>query len=211
MSHRGFVLILSSPSGAGKSTLASFLVEEVGGVRRSVSTTTRRPRIGERDGVDYFFTTPEAFHQQVAAGGFLEWAEVFGNFYGTSRAVVEQAIGEGHVLLLAIDWQGARNVRAMLPPEDVVSVSILPPSLESLRQRLANRGQDDEAVIQRRMDQATAEMSHWNEYDYLALNDELTQAQSDLASIVRAERLRRHRLDEGARRSLASFGLQPAS
>lgn len=207
-SRPGFVIILSAPSGAGKTTLARALVERLPGVRISVSTTTRAPRPGEQDGVDYCFSTREVFQNLTANNGFLEWAEVFGNFYGTSRALVEACLEQGEDVLLAIDWQGARQVRQRLPGERVVSIFVAPPSPQALWQRLEARGQDDQAVIQRRMEQAREEFSHWSESDYLVINDDLEQAKADLIAIIRAERLRRVRPGPAMASAIAAFSME---
>ncbi|MEO5347210.1 MAG: guanylate kinase [Magnetococcus sp. YQC-9] len=204
---KGFVLILSAPSGAGKSTLARILNGRHEGLLTSVSTTTRRPRPGEHEGEAYFFVDAETFQARIAQGEFLEWAQVFGNYYGTSRAFVEQALARGEVVVLDIDWQGARQVRANMGAEDVVSVFILPPSLAHLTERLSARGQDAPEVIERRMAQAAAEVSHWGEYDYIVNNDDLDRAGDELAAIVTVERLRRTRADGRIRGILETFGL----
>jgi guanylate kinase len=192
--RRGFVLILSAPSGAGKSTMARYLVDHCDDIFISISTTTRKPRLGETDGVDYFFVEKEMFQKEIGGNDFLEWAEVFGNYYGTSRKFVENALANGQDIILDIDWQGARLVRKSLPVADVVGVSIVPPSIQTLRDRLESRGQDESEVIERRMNQASEEMSHWQEFEYLVINDNLEQGQADIAAIVRAERLTRDRM-----------------
>lgn len=191
--RKGFVLILSAPSGAGKSTLARFLLESLSGVRVSVSTTTRAPRPGERHGEHYHFVDRATFDTLRQQGEFLEWAEVFGNAYGTSRGVVRESLERGEDVLLDIDWQGARQVRGNLNPSEVVSIFILPPSHRVLKERLEGRRTDAPEVIEGRMARARDEISHWNEYDYLLVNDDLEVAQEQLAAIVRAERLRRSR------------------
>ena len=192
--RRGFVLILSAPSGAGKSTMARYLVDHCDDIFISISTTTRKPRLGETDGVDYFFVEKEMFQKEIGGNDFLEWAEVFGNYYGTSRKFVENALANGQDIILDIDWQGARLVRKSLPEAGVVGVSIVPPSIQTLRDRLESRGQDESEVIERRMNQASEEMSHWQEFEYLVINDNLEQGQADIAAIVRAERLTRDRM-----------------
>ncbi|MBF0629075.1 MAG: guanylate kinase [Magnetococcales bacterium] len=204
---KGFVLILSAPSGAGKSTLARLLGERCRGLLTSVSTTTRDPRPGEREGEAYFFVDVATFQERIAANDFLEWAQVFGNYYGTSRRFITEALGRGLVVVLDIDWQGARQVQGNMGDADVVSVFIMPPSREQLRTRLCQRGQDAEAVIDRRMDAAAAEVSHWDEYDYIVLNDDLERAAEELAAIVAAERLRRLRVERPLRGILETFGL----
>lgn len=192
--RRGFVLILSAPSGAGKSTLARSLLDHYDDIKVSISTTTRKPRPGETHAVDYFFVEKEVFQKEIENNNFLEWAEVFGNFYGTSKVVIEETLADGQDIILDIDWQGARSIRKSLPAGDVVSVSIVPPSMESLRVRLEGRGQDSSEIIDRRMAKASQEMSHWREFDYLVINDNLEQGQEDLVAIVRAERLTRDRM-----------------
>ena len=178
----GRFFIISAPSGAGKTTLAKRLVDEVGDTVVSVSHTTRQKRPGEVDGVDYFFIDRERFESMVAAGEFLEHAEVFGNLYGTSRAEVDGLLKAGMNVLLDIDWQGARKVRQAVA--DVKSIFVLPPSREELESRLRARGQDSDAVIARRMREADDEMSHHGEYDYVVVNDDLDRALGDLKSIV---------------------------
>ncbi|MBF0187286.1 MAG: guanylate kinase [Magnetococcales bacterium] len=204
--RRGFVLVVSAPSGAGKSTLARHLRERIPEVTVSVSTTTRPPRPGEKDGVHYHFVDQETFRARVEGGAFLEWAEVFGNHYGTSRDAVEPVLAAGNCVLLDIDWQGARQVREAMPEEDVVTVFIAPPSQESLYDRLTGRAQDSTEVIAARMRKAAAEMSHWQEYDYVIINDQLEPAQSELVAVVSAERLRRHRIQEQLDAILGTFG-----
>lgn len=185
----GTLYIISAPSGAGKSSLVKALLETAGeGLALSVSHTTRAPRPGEADGREYHFTSVADFQARVEAGDFLEHARVFDNFYGTSRSAVETQLAAGLDVILEIDWQGARAVRAQVP--DTVSIFILPPSREALAERLAARGQDDAAVIARRMRDAVSEMSHYGEYDYLIINDVFGQACDELATILRSRRLR---------------------
>lgn len=203
--HEGFVVILSAPSGAGKSTLARHLAATLAGVRISVSTTTRQPRPGERNAVHYYFTEERKFQEQVQEGAFLEWAQVFGNYYGTARQWVMAALDQGEDVLLDIDWQGARQVRENLPKDRIVSIFILPPSREVLVARLRARKSDDPSVIARRMSEAQKEMSHWHEYDYLLVNEALDQAKSELTAIVTGERLRRERSESSIRQILKTF------
>jgi len=185
----GTLYIVSAPSGAGKSSLVRALLESTGtNLVLSVSHTTRAPRPGERDGHEYHFTSVERFHAMVAAGEFLEHAQVFDNHYGTSREAVATQLAAGRDVILEIDWQGARTVRALMP--GAVGIFILPPSRAALAARLAGRGQDSAAVIARRMRDAVSEMSHYNEYDYLIINDVFEQACDELAAIIRARRLR---------------------
>ncbi len=191
--RRGLMLILSSPSGAGKSTLSRLLLEREPDMAMSVSVTTRPPRPGEVDGEHYHFITREEFEKLRDEGGLLEWAEVFGNFYGSPRAPVEKALAEGRDVLFDVDWQGAQQITQATGEDDIVRVFIMPPSAEELHDRLRRRAQDPEEVIARRMAQAASEISHWPEYDYVIINDDLQKADEELASIVRAERLKRHR------------------
>jgi guanylate kinase len=179
----GTLYIISAPSGAGKSSLLRALLESgrVDGVEISVSHTTRAARPGEVDGVDYHFVDMPAFEAMVAADDFLEHARVFDNCYGTSRSAVETRLAGGVDVILEIDWQGARRVRELLPA--AVSVFILPPTRAALEARLTGRGQDDAAVIARRMRDAVSEMSHYSEYDYLVINDDFQQAVDDLVAI----------------------------
>lgn len=184
----GQLYIVSAPSGAGKSSLLNALRERVDKLVVSVSHTTRPPRPGEQDGVHYHFTPVEVFRQQVADGNFLEYAQVFDNYYGTSRLSVDALRETGKDVILEIDWQGAQQVREHA--ESVTSIFILPPSIEALSERLHGRGQDSETTIQRRMRDAQAEMSHYPEYDYLIINDDFATALDDLACIFRSERLK---------------------
>ena len=191
--RRGLLLIVSSPSGAGKSTLSRRLREWDPAIRFSVSATTRKPRPGEVDGKDYYFVTREEFEEMVARGEMLEHAEVFGNLYGTPRAPVEAAMAKGVDTLFDIDWQGGQQIRNSELGKDAVSVFILPPSMAELENRLRKRGQDSDDVIAGRMAKSMAEISHWAEYDYVLINDDLEKADANLRAIVTAERLRRDR------------------
>ncbi|HAF91044.1 MULTISPECIES: guanylate kinase [Stutzerimonas] len=183
----GTLYIISAPSGAGKTSLVKALIDAQPQVRVSVSHTTRAMRPGEVDGVNYHFVSREEFLERLAQDEFLEHAEVFGNLYGTSQRWLEQTLAEGFDLILEIDWQGAQQVRKLMP--QAKSIFILPPTQEALRQRLNNRGQDSEEIIERRMREAVSEMSHYVEYDYLVINDDFSHALSDLQSIFRANRL----------------------
>lgn len=185
----GTLYIVSAPSGAGKTSLVTALIEADPRVSVSVSHTTRAMRPGEQHGVNYHFVSHDAFEELIAQGDFLEHAEVFGNFYGTSRTALQQTLDQGYDLILEIDWQGAQQVRALMP--DARSVFILPPSQQALRQRLNNRGQDSDAIIEGRMREAVSEMQHYAEYDYLIINDDFAVALEDLKAVFRANRLRR--------------------
>ena len=190
--RRGLMLVLSSPSGAGKTTISRRLLETDGNLSLSVSATTRPPRPGETDGVDYFFVTGERFAEMVAAGDLLEHAEVFGNNYGTPRAPVEEALQAGGDVLFDIDWQGTQQVSAAARG-DLVSVFILPPSTAELERRLYARAQDSEEVVRGRMAKAADEMSHWAEYDYIIINDDVDKSVAQVEAILTAERLKRQR------------------
>lgn len=194
--RRGMLFILSSPSGAGKTTLAKRLMEADPQVTLSVSATTRQPRAGEVDGVDYHFVSKDEFSKMVVEGEMLEHATVFDNYYGSPRAPVEKVLGEGRDVLFDVDWQGAQQIRDSMK-DDVVSVFILPPSVEELEARLRNRGLDDDATIRNRMDKSIAEMLHWPEYDYVLINTDLDVCASQLGSVLAAERLKRARREEG--------------
>lgn len=189
----GLMVILSSPSGAGKSTLAKRLMDWDAGLRFSVSATTRAPRPGEIDGEHYHFTTRDGFLRMVAEGQMLEHAEVFGNLYGSPRGPVEQAMLAGRDTLFDVDWQGGQQIRASALGAHVVSIFVLPPSLPELERRLRGRGQDSDAVIAGRMQKSRSEISHWAEYDYVLVNDDLDQTEARMRAILTAERLRRDR------------------
>ena len=188
MTTTGTLYIVSAPSGAGKTSLVQALIDTMAQVRVSVSHTTRAMRPGEVDGVNYHFTAREDFVEMLKQGDFLEHAEVFGNLYGTSHSWVKQTLAKGYDLILEIDWQGAQQVRKLVP--DAKSIFILPPTHKDLRQRLHNRGQDADDVIDLRMQQAIAEMSHYVEYDYIVINDQFATALDDLKAIFRANQLR---------------------
>ncbi len=190
--RRGLLLVLSSPSGAGKTTLSRRLLAADTEIAMSVSVTTRAPRPGEVDGKDYRFVDAARFHAMREAGELLEWAKVFDNFYGTPLGPVEAAIEAGRDVLFDIDWQGAQQLVEKLP-HDLVRVFILPPSARDLEVRLSARGQDSADVVARRMAAASAEISHWPEYDYVIINADLDQSSRDLTSILTAERLKRER------------------
>ncbi len=187
----GKLYIISAPSGAGKTSLVKQLRAETTDLAVSVSHTTRAMRPGETDAVDYFFVAVEQFKTMIAEQAFLEHAQVFDNFYGTAQQTVENNLAQGLDVILEIDWQGAAQVKRMLP--DCISIFILPPSIEVLRQRLQNRGQDNEEIIARRMRDAVTEMSHYSEFDYLIVNDDFNLALNQLKSIIIANRLQQKR------------------
>lgn len=183
---QGTLYTISAPSGAGKTSLVTALVESLENICVSVSHTTRPMRPGETEGENYHFVSREAFTRMLDSGDFLEHAEVYGNHYGTSQARVKAALAAGQDVILEIDWQGAQQVRRLLP--DTVSLFILPPSLETLRNRLTQRGQDDQSTIDTRMEEARQEMSHYVESDYLIVNDDFDEALRGLQSIIRSQR-----------------------
>ncbi|WP_028773473.1 guanylate kinase [Shewanella waksmanii] len=188
MTARGNLFIISAPSGAGKSSLLSaILKDKPADMQVSVSHTTRQPRNGENNGEHYHFVSVDEFKALIEQGAFFEWAEVFGNYYGTSRQVIEAKLAEGVDIFLDIDWQGAQQVKQMMP--EAIGVFILPPSKAELERRLTGRGQDSAEVIAGRMAQATSEISHYNEYDFIIVNDDFEQAQVDLKAIIRSQRL----------------------
>ncbi|AIR88764.1 guanylate kinase [Pseudomonas cremoricolorata] len=191
MNHcSGTLYIVSAPSGAGKTSLVTALTARDSAdskIRVSVSHTTRAMRPGEVDGVNYHFVSQAQFKELIAQGDFLEHAEVFGNYYGTSRSAIQQTLDEGFDLILEIDWQGAQQVRELMP--DVRSIFIMPPSKEALRHRLDGRGQDSEAIIAARMSEAVSEMQHYEEFDYVIVNDDFEVALQDLRAVFLANRV----------------------
>ncbi len=197
IARRGLMLVISSPSGAGKTTLAQGLLAADDGIEMSVSLTTRPPRPGEVDGRDYIFVDRDRFLEMRAAGALLESAEVFGNFYGTPKAPVLKLLEQGRDVLFDIDWQGAQQLQAWASDgastPDLVRVFILPPSGRALAERLRGRAQDPAHVVEKRMAAAANEISHWAEYDYVIVNEDIAQGTRELQAILAAERLKRHR------------------
>lgn len=193
MSKRGHLYVVAAPSGAGKTSLLHALMRRRPGLGFSVSCTTRKPRPGEVDGKDYHFIGREEFERLVAAGEFVEHANVFGNLYGTRKSVVEAALAEGRDLILEIDWQGAKQVRERLP--EAIHIFILPPSRAELESRLRNRGSDSEEAIARRLGESVLEMSHWPDFDYVVVNRDFDRALAELEAIFdgRGEASRRDR------------------
>lgn len=203
------IFIISAPSGSGKSSLVSRLLTDVPGLVFSISYTTRAARGSERGGIDYNFITRADFERRIAEGEFLEHAQVFGNYYGTSRLMLELAIREGKDLVLDIDVQGARQLKLALP--QAVTIFVLPPSRKVLEQRLRARSQDSDEVIQRRLRGAAEEVRNYTQYDYVLINHDLDECARDLEAIVRTERLRRSRMEEAVRPILESFGERGAA
>lgn len=200
---RGALFVVSSPSGGGKGTLIQRVLKELPNLSYSVSYTTRAPRNGEVEGREYFFVTPEEFEEKILAGEFLEWAHVHGKLYGTSRHQVSREIFEGRDIILEVDVQGAASVRELV--SDSVSIFILPPSVETLRQRLMARGTDSPEELDLRLKHAPEELKHYKSFDYVIINDEVEKAATQLRCIVQAERARRNRQEPQIKRVIASF------
>ncbi|WP_432723940.1 guanylate kinase [Jeongeupia wiesaeckerbachi] len=200
---QGNIFVVTAPSGAGKTTLVAALLAADANVQLSISFTSRAPRAGEIDGKDYRFVDRATFESMIAAGELLEYAEVYGNYYGTSQAWITEARQSGRDILLEIDTQGAEQVRKLFP--DAIGLFVLPPSLDVLEQRLKNRGKDADDVIARRMAEARAEIGHAGEFDYLIVNEHIDEAVRDIVGIVRAERLREPRQAERHAKLLASL------
>lgn len=200
---RGMLVVVSSPSGGGKGTLIRRALKTVPNLGYSISFTTRLPREGEMDGRDYHFVSVEEFQKMIDAGGFLEWAHVHGKLYGTGRSQVAREVAEGRDIILEIDTQGAKSVREIV--DDAVSVFILPPSYEVLRERLVGRGSEQPDELALRLSNARGEVEQYREFDYVVINDDADRAAAQLASIIYAERARRERQERVARTVLASF------
>jgi guanylate kinase len=200
------VFIISAPSGSGKSTLVTRLLANVPGLMFSVSYTTRAPRGVEVEGQNYRYVTREEFERMVAAGEFLEWAEVFGNYYGTHRCILKEAQAEGKDLVLDIDVQGARQLMEQIP--EAVSIFILAPSRQILEQRLRARGEDGDQVVERRLRNAAEEIRKYSQYDYVLINRDLCESDAILSGIIRAERARRQNIVDRIRPILRTFGVE---
>ena len=190
--HKGLMLVLSSPSGAGKSSICRALLDLDKNLYLSISTTTRKKRPNEVSGIDYNFVTLDEFEYKLSQNNFIEHAKVFNNFYGTDKSIVENKINEGKDLLFDIDWQGAQQLREKMR-EDIVSVFILPPSKKELERRLKERGQDTDEVVKERMSEATSEITHWAEYDYVIINEDLNLSVKTVLGILHSERMKRIR------------------
>ena len=200
MSKIGTLFIVSAPSGAGKTSLVKALLRKVSRIQVSVSHTTRAPRPGDQHGIDYYYVTEENFTEMIEKEAFFEYAKVFGNYYGTSKKAVQEALEAGIDVILEIDWQGGRQIRQLFP--SAVSVYIMPPSLKELEFRLTNRQQDSHDVIARRMSEARDEMSHFHEFDYLVVNDNFEQALSEFSAIVIANRQKTEILSQNHKKLL---------
>ena len=190
--QKGVMLVLSSPSGAGKSSICRALLDLDRNLYLSISTTTRKKRPNEVSGIDYNFVTLDEFEYKLSQNNFIEHAKVFNNFYGTDKSIVENKINEGKDLLFDIDWQGAQQLREKMR-EDIVSVFILPPSKKELERRLKERGQDTDEVVKERMSEATSEITHWAEYDYVIINEDLNLSVKTVLGILHSERMKRIR------------------
>ena len=201
---RGMLIVVSSPSGGGKGTLIDRVLKTVPGVSYSVSYTTRQPREGEQHGREYYFVSPDVFDEMIHRGEFLEWANVYGSLYGTSLAQVDRERAAGHDIILEIDVQGASSIRALV--DDAVTVFILPPSFDLLRNRLVARGTDSPADLERRLRGAPGEVEQYKYFSYVILNDDIIRASAQLASVIYAERARRERQEPGLKETLADFG-----
>jgi guanylate kinase len=188
---KGSLYTVSAPSGAGKTSLVTALIKATPNVKVSISHTTRSKRPGEENGVNYHFTEPQKFQTMLEEQAFLESAQVFGNYYGTSKQWVEQTLNNGDDVILEIDWQGAEQIKRLLP--ETIAIFILPPSRATLEERLTNRGQDDQSVISQRMAEAVSEMSHYEQGEYLVINDDFDTALADLQIILRSSRLLQNR------------------
>ena len=189
---KGVMLVLSSPSGAGKSSICKSLMSLDTNLSLSISTTTRKKRPNENSGEDYIFVSTEKFKEMLSNNHFLEHASVFDNYYGTDKSLVEKKINNGEDLIFDIDWQGAQQLREKMR-EDIVSIFILPPNKKELERRLKSRGQDSAEVVKKRMDGASAEITHWAEYDYVVINEDLNQSVKAVLVILKAERMKRTR------------------
>jgi len=196
INHQPFLIIISSPSGAGKSTLCSMVIKNDPLIQLSVSATTRKKREKEIDGQDYFFVNQEEFKSLKVKDEFLEDAQVFDNYYGTPKGAVDESLNNGHCVMFDIDWQGARKIKEKYNKEEVVSIFILPPSIEELERRLKARAQDPQEVVQSRMDAAKSEISHYGEYDFILVNDDLNSTYQKIKSIIEAKRVSRYKKDD---------------
>lgn len=196
INHQPFLIILSSPSGAGKSTLCSMTIQNDPLIKLSISATTRTKRQKEIDGQDYYFVSKEEFSNMQNNNEFLEDAKVFENYYGTPKKLVDESLNNGHCVMFDIDWQGARKIKEKYQPSDIVSIFIMPPSLQELERRLRARAQDPENIVLKRMDEAKSEISHYDEYDFVLVNDDLNNTYQKIKSIIEAKRISRYKKED---------------
>lgn len=196
INHQPFLIILSSPSGAGKSTLCSMIVKDDPLIKLSISATTRAKREKEIHGQDYHFVTQDEFEDMKSNDDFLEHAKVFDNYYGTPKSLVDQSLKNGHCVIFDIDWQGARKIKEKYNEAEVVSIFILPPSLQELERRLKARAQDPEEIMQKRMNEAKSEISHYGEYDFVLINDDLNNTYQKIKAIIETKRISRYKKED---------------
>lgn len=196
INHQPFLIILSSPSGAGKSTLCSMIVKDDPLIKLSISATTRKKREKEIHGQDYHFVSKEDFEEMKSNDDFLEHAKVFDNYYGTPKSLVDESLKNGHCVIFDIDWQGARKIKEKYQPQEVVSIFILPPSIQELERRLKARAQDPEEIMQKRMLEAKSEISHYDEYDFILVNDDLNNTYQKIKSIIETKRISRYKKED---------------
>ena len=196
INHQPFLIIISSPSGAGKSTLCSMIIKNDPLIKLSISATTRARREKEVHGQDYFFVNQEEFKQLKEKDKFLEDAQVFDNYYGTPKDAVDESLTNGHCVMFDIDWQGARKIKAKYNKAEIVSIFILPPSIQELERRLKARAQDPQHIVQKRMDKAKSEISHHGEYDFILVNDDLNATYQKIKSIIEAKRVSRYKKED---------------
>lgn len=199
INHQPFLIILSSPSGAGKSTLCSMTIQNDPLIKLSVSATTRAKREKEINGQDYYFVSEDEFENMQNNNEFLEDAKVFDNYYGTPKSLVDNSLKNGHCVMFDIDWQGARKIKAQYDATEIVSIFIMPPSLQELERRLRARAQDPEEIVQKRMDEAKSEISHYNEYDFVIVNDDLNNTYQKIKSIIETKRISRYKKEDIAK------------
>ena len=193
LNFKSILIVISSPSGAGKTSLANAIVEENKNIYFSTSVTTRPPRDGEENGREYIFTNKNKFDEMIINGEFIEYAEVFGNYYGTPKGKTEEFLINGKDIIFDVDWQGGTKIRNSYLAPSVVSIFILPPSIKTLQERLLNRNKDDDKTVKLRMKEARSEISHWSEYDYILVNDNFEKVKKDILKIIEIEKIKRNR------------------
>ena len=193
LNFKSILIVISSPSGAGKTSLANAIVEENKNIYFSTSVTTRPPRDGEENGREYIFTNKNKFDEMIINGEFIEYAEVFGNYYGTPKGKTEEFLINGKDIIFDVDWQGGTKIRNSYLAPSVVSIFILPPSIKTLQERLLNRNKDDDKTVKLRMKEARSEISHWSEYDYILVNDNFEKVKKNILKIIEIEKIKRNR------------------